>query len=550
MIGETGEDEQEMAFPLKPASGRWSGLSGKGPVPGVAALSILASILITAGPALADLSDPTSPHNFTGAGEPNIARRAGVCTPCHWMHYARDSVVRTWPRDLDDERIYFDQTSSPDYLPDSALLSSPTLLCYDCHIGVSPPVELQDPELTGWAGDPQDIAFTDGPPESGGTATGYYELSDGTIPDTGNSAPTDGSPTGGHFWKSEPTGTPDYARGDKLSCTMCHDPHDHDSRTGSNEVMFLMETPDGNGGVVTPGDGLKASSASRNGTGDGRGMCAACHGLSDLGSPETMWGVILPAPPSTVSEHSQSSAAQCTSCHPHNFVTPSGGDCEGCHGSSGPGPNVLTYWDGSWWDTNQGGNDSTNQGGHGDPDERPALACTDCHDTSDPPTGSGRHFNGILNSTGGITGTAQNQSVNTAHLLPAWIGDGTTQSNVQTTLDAACYGCHNSPWFLNDHSAEGGFESHAKTGNIVQFGLPPPPGSTTITDGESIDWPVDSDISTNASTAEPDYALCVTCHDPHGTGIPDHHGAPGTNSNFMLRGNFLSDLNYCETCHL
>lgn len=75
-------------------------------------------------------------------------------------------------------------------------------------------------------------------------------------------------------------------------------------------------------------------------------------------------------------------------------------------------------------------------------------------------------------------------------------------------------------------------------------------GSTTVPNGESIDWPVDSDISTNASTAEPDYALCVTCHDPHGTGITDHHGAPGTNSDFMLRGNFLSDLNYCETCHL
>jgi hypothetical protein len=172
MVGEAEEGEQEMAFPLKPGSGCRSGLSGKGPVPGVAALSILAAILVTAGPALADLSDVTSPHNFTGAGEPNIARRAGVCTPCHWMHYARDSVVRTWPRDLDDERIYFDQTSSPDYLPDSALLSSPTLLCYDCHIGVSPPVELQDPELTGWAGAPRTSLSPTAPPRAEGRQRG------------------------------------------------------------------------------------------------------------------------------------------------------------------------------------------------------------------------------------------------------------------------------------------------------------------------------------------------------------------------------------------
>lgn len=73
-----------------------------------------------------------------------------------------------------------------------------------------------------------------------------------------------------------------------------------------------METPDGNGGVVTPGGGLKASSASRDHNGDGRGMCAACHGLSDWESPVTMWGVVLPAPPLQVGEHSQDSAAECT----------------------------------------------------------------------------------------------------------------------------------------------------------------------------------------------------------------------------------------------
>jgi len=60
---------------------------------GAAALSALAAILITGGPAPADLSNPNSPHNLTGAGEPNIAP-GGLCTPCHWMHYARDSASR------------------------------------------------------------------------------------------------------------------------------------------------------------------------------------------------------------------------------------------------------------------------------------------------------------------------------------------------------------------------------------------------------------------------------------------------------------------------
>lgn len=538
-----------MAFLLKCHLIRRPSLSYRKPAFWFVAPVALAAILIAALPALADLSDISSPHNFTGTGEPFI-NKGGVCSPCHWMHYGQDGIVRTWPRNLGSWRTYFDQTANPDYLPDSARLSTPTLLCYDCHIGTSPPPELEGQQITGWAEDPQDIAFTDGPPESGGTATGYYELSDGTIPDTGNPAPTDGSPTGGHFWKSEPTGTPDYAQGDKLACSICHDPHD--SRTGSNEALFLTSTPDGGGGFINLGDGRKASSNSRNGTGDGRDMCAACHGLSDQGTPVTMWGVTLPAPPATVTEHSQSSGAQCTSCHPHNFVTPSAGDCESCHGSAGPGPNVLTYWDGSWWDINMGnpGDTATNQGGHGDPDERPALACTDCHDTGDPPTGSGRHLNGILNSTGGTTGTRQNASTNTAHLLPAWIGSGSP--GVQTTLDAACYGCHNSPWFLNDHSALTGWESHSVNSNTVQFGLPLPPASTTYADGESISppWPVDSDISTNAGTSEPDYAPCVTCHDPHGTGITDHKNLPSNNSNFMLRGDFLTDPDYCKVCHI
>jgi hypothetical protein len=85
----------------------------------------------------------------------------------------------------------------------------------------------------------------------------------------------------------------------------------------------------------------------------------------------------------------------------------------------------------------------------------------------------------------------------------------------------------------------------------VQFGLPLT-GSSTIADGESLvpPWPVDSDISDSATTTEPDYVVCVTCHNPHGTGVTDHYGVPSTNSNKMLRGNWLTDPSYCQICHL
>lgn len=239
----------------------------------------------------------------------------GGCSACHVPHDSPETL-NLWSRDLSDEYSTFDQSSNPNYIPVS------TIHCYDCHTDGSPD---NDPSDWGTDPEPHDIAIN-------GSDVGFYELEDGTMPGT---APTDGSPTGGHYWKSDPpSGTPAYSRGDKLACTICHDPHDEKSKDGlsKNQVMFLTETDNGEGTMIPLVSGETASGNTRYGTGNGRAMCIACHGLASgtgpSGTPVTMWGVLLPEPPPGPGHYTTNTQA-CTGCHDHNFVT---ADCDRCHG--------------------------------------------------------------------------------------------------------------------------------------------------------------------------------------------------------------------------
>jgi hypothetical protein len=235
--------------------------------------------------------------------------------------------------------------------------------------------------------------------------------------------------------------------------------------------------------------------------------------------------------------------------------------CEICHGQGGsvhpgidgiPGtaddaPNVMTYWDGSWWDSNKGGSNSKQQGGHGDPDHFAARQCPDCHDIAlpDPST----HLDGIYNSIWGNSSGSRNQ--NTAHLKASFIGGTTPAWSVQLTLDTACWDCHNTIGGIQDmrHERDGVpaagvllFGTHLSRGDGDTLPLPNPnvfawPGP----------YPTDQDISTNV-TGSTYYAPCVSCHDPHGTGAPAKSGDPGS-SNFMLRDGWSAPSTLCKVCH-
>jgi hypothetical protein len=507
--------------------------------------ALIAAFLFTSAfPAVAGVTG--SRHDFTG----KPFAPGGSCSACHREHYASEAKA-LWPRDLSQENGFFDQTSGPDYVPGG------TILCYDCHVdyitngsGATPD---NAPPDSDWSSgrEPQDIAFTDGP----GSNVGYYELEDGSVPGI---PPPAGDPTGGHYWKTEPAGTPDYAKGDKLPCSLCHDPHDKE--TGSNEAMFRTAAPDGTGGTIDLGDGHTASSNTRNGSGTGRQMCAACHGYSDSGAPAVMWGVTLPVPPPSVSDHLEAAPGACTLCHRHNFIEPAGGSCESCHDGDGPGPNVMgdgsnatgtggtpkPYDDGSWG-YNVNGHGANGTATNTPTGLAPNAECTGCHDVSDPP---GTHNDGTLNSH-----STGNVNANTYHLNAVFIYSGApaNEYDVQVAFDTACVGeCHaGSGVKYMDHDSESN-DAVPDPPGAVEFGL-----HLTYVDGDTklhthgylgSPWPADSDVRDWAGrTAEPDYAICASCHDPHGTTI-DPVGEM-ENSNRMLRETWKSNSDLCLVCH-
>jgi hypothetical protein len=204
----------------------------------------------------------------------------------------------------------------------------------------------------------------------------------------------------------------------------------------------------------------------------------------------------------------------------------------------------MTYWDGSWWDGAMGGGRASQQGGHGDPDgvESNDLTlvplCEDCHNTDIP---AGTHRNGILNSA--LRGQYRNN--NTAHLKTFFFGDESLPEGVQVNFDQACWTrCHQGLGRKNHrHSRDGDL--------VVRFGVL---GTRADADGTraALPYPVDSDLTTRASTADPDFAPCVACHDPHGTGVLDAKGGvTGPRSrNVMLRDVWWSYPNtLCRNCH-
>jgi hypothetical protein len=286
-------------------------------------IALLASLVFTSvtsmnvPPATAGISG--SAHDFSGknitdlrSGSSRPIDPNGTCSACHVAHGAFDVTgvdkpfkalpssysSLLWPRNLIDEGDYFNQYDS-----DPVYLRDPTLMCYDCHENQADEVDSID--------DPSD-----------------WPLS---------SIQTD--PTGGHYWKSDPDNSlPRYVQGDKLGCAICHDPHN--AITGTNDVMFRTYAPAGGGTTVSlldhePGGGHTASTNTRAratldaATYNGRTMCVDCHGWSDFGSPEEMWGVTLPQPSTLISQHKQSNDTACTDCHKHNKIS---FKCDECHG--------------------------------------------------------------------------------------------------------------------------------------------------------------------------------------------------------------------------
>ena len=213
----------------------------------------------------------------------------------------------------------------------------------------------------------------------------------------------------------------------------------------------------------------------------------------------------------------------CVECHAGEFSKPKGADIYP------QGADVYAWWDGRRWDTGTGGDPLLQQGGHGDPGGEPAVGCTGtngCHDLRQPRPED--HRNGTHEGRG-------HRSVNSFHLRQAAIVvDPVNPWDAQITIDTFCsQQCHNALAIGRNHR-----HGDYPVVGAVQLGQ----GGTRMT-GETLPIPVDSDVTTRATPVAPDYAPCISCHDPHGTGAPDNNKA----SNRMLRMEWTNDL--CRVCH-
>jgi hypothetical protein len=222
-------------------------------------------------------------------------------------------------------------------------------------------------------------------------------------------------------------------------------------------------------------------------------------------------------------------------------ANPDGEPCRECHAGQADQPlaaDVYTYWDGRWWDANRGGSASVQEGGHGDPGGKPALGCTGvngCHEMRQPSPRD--HRNGIREGRA-------HQCVNSYHLRPGFIVERPVNPwDAQVTFDHYCAtACH--------PQAQVSAMTHESDGypavGAVQFGQ-----GMTWSDGESRPIPVDSDITGRATPTGPDFAPCISCHDPHGSASAKVETVEGTKrSNRMLRADYtLSSSPLCSKCH-
>jgi hypothetical protein len=290
-------------------------------------------------------------------------------------------------------------------------------------------------------------------------------------------------------------------------------------------------------------------------------VCATCHAPATGGGAGTGGGAH-----NGTSSPFEARGDKCTDCHGHEYDNnpatidgfgPSG--CEGCHDTSpyvkgsATAPNVMgngtlsggnpghvtpkPYDDGTYgFNVNGHGRDVDTAGiSKGNPINK---GCTACHDVAVP---AGTHMDGTLN--GRLSPDTRN--ANSFHLNSSFIAASlTNQWDVQVTFDAACSGpvagCHTS-------------------GNQMRHALDAVPAANAVEFGQHESRPAGPSNTppptmfydrhlTNLSGIDttPNYALCVTCHDPHGTGVTSPR-ADGNNKMMLYR--WANPSRLCTKCH-
>ena len=343
-------------------------------------------------------------------------------------------------------------------------------------------------------------------------------------------------------------------------CWDCHDPHGDGqhlmvhSGNGTSPGLGVTDVSDGTYGWpvssrevtgLNVSDGYTSADLVNAGN---TGLCQTCHAVSGGANYFTR---NLYTDPAT---HNGADGTLCTLCHAHSKdFAPE--PCESCHDKtpfvrgSATAPNVMgngnsligtglstpkPYDDGQYgYNVNGHGRDNdTNGTSHGNSIN---VACIACHNLALP---TGTHLDGTLN--GRIT-PVDTRNANSFHLVSPYIkASPTSEEDVQVTFDNYCSSqCHGVGIQMR-HALD------PTPLNAVQFGT-----HTTYAEPLNTTTPFifyDRNLKYLGPTYDPlnNHALCVSCHDPHGTSLISPRG---DGNNKMVLDRWMSPATLCARCH-
>jgi len=192
-------------------------------------------------------------------------------------------------------------------------------------------------------------------------------------------------------------------------------------------------------------------------------------------------------------------------------------DCRSCHdGDNGDSPGAADVYE--FWETSGHGRFVTRR--------KHVPECVACHDL----TGAA--------AAGHLDGERNASTANTFHLVKGYLPESPRREwDVQVTFDNYCWKTCHKPLDIDDMR-------HERDGDPARGAVQM--GQHSSYERVAGDYPMDDDLAATGFGGPPYFAPCISCHDPHGTGVEIKSGT----SNNMVRDSYKKPALLCNRCHL
>jgi hypothetical protein len=219
------------------------------------------------------------------------------------------------------------------------------------------------------------------------------------------------------------------------------------------------------------------------------------------------------------------------------------------------------FYDDGTYGYNVNGHGADGAATNNPPGLNPNLACTACHDVSDPPNTHNNctvSLNLRLNTRYYFGKPADSRNTNTSHLISGFLAGANNPQAKQVAFDDYCYTtCHLPAGMVDEqnmrHSYTNGNIDQAS--KVMEFNVANSTTDDPKTDrGANNVWtPWTIDDLTNVVDANPPttrhHGVCVSCHNPHGTSTLQK--TRGTNKMVIRSWQDTAMPTFCgSNCHI